>query len=132
MLAIRRICSQRGTSTLELIIALPILLFILFGIAEVSRLWHTLNIVTTAAREGARAGSVSGAAPGVAGARANEILAAANLTPAGAPTVNCDPCVPDSPVTVSVTVSYTTIFPLLLPMLAGPFPITQTASMRRE
>ena len=120
---------------MEMIIALPILLFILFGIAEVSRLWHTLNIVTTAAREGARAGSVSGAALSVGVDRANAILAAANLAPAVAPTVNCinpTPCAPDSQVNVSVTVDFTTIFPLLLPMPTGPIAINQTASMRRE
>src|SRR5512132_1640174 len=51
--------NQRGTSTLEFAVVLPTLLFVFFSIMELSRAWLTVNIVTTASREGARLGSVS-------------------------------------------------------------------------
>ena len=66
-------------------VILPLLLFVWFGILELSRAWHTLNIVTTAAREGARVGSTTPTLPNdvfdpsTAEARIDGILAAANL-----------------------------------------------------
>lgn len=131
-------------------VILPLLLFVWFGILELSRAWHTLNIVTTAAREGARVGSTTPTLandvfdPSTAEARIDGILAAANLgvtdngdgtyTLTGATrTVTCIPaaCVPDSEVRAEVTVLFETAVPLLLPILESLF-IEQTASMRYE
>ena len=144
----RRQRDQRGTSTLEFIVVLPLLLFVWFGIVELSRAWHTLNIVTTAAREGARVGTVTPLDgdglfdPSAAEARIDGILAAANLVRSSAwstesvPTdnaVTCIPaaCVPDSEVRVVVRVTFDTAVPLLLPILQG-LTIEQVASMRYE
>ncbi len=150
----RRQRDQRGTSTLEFILLLPLLLFVWFGILEFSRAWHTLNIVTTAAREGARVGTVTpldtlgSFDPQAAQDRIDGILAAANLgvtdngdgtyTLTGATrTVTCFPppsetdCVPDSEVRVEVSVPFETAVPLVLPILQE-LTIQQTASMRYE
>ncbi len=151
----RRQRDQRGTSTLEFVLVLPLLLFVWFGIVELSRAWHTLNIVTTAAREGARVGTVTPLDgdglfdPSAAQDRIDGILAAANLVRSSAwstesvATVNavtCVPpdvtppggdCVPDSEVRVDVTVTFDTAVPLLLPILQE-LTIQQTASMRYE
>ncbi len=123
-------------------LVLPLLLFVWFGIVEFSRAWHTVNIVTTAAREGARVGSVTpldasdvfNATPAIA--RINQILAAANLT-ASDLSVTCPTppeidCVPDSEVRVVVTVTFDTAVPLLRPILQSLTTIQQTASMRYE
>ena len=119
-------------------LVLPLLLFVWFGIVELSRAWHTLNIVTTAAREGARAGTVTPTAPddvfdpSVAVARIDDILTAANLLTGATRTVTCaTPCVTDSEVRVDVTVLFETAVPLLLPILQSLF-IEQSASMRYE
>ncbi len=151
----RRQRDQRGTSTLEFIVVLPLLLIVWFGIVELSRAWHTLNIVTTAAREGARVGTVTPLDgnglfdPSAAQDRIDGILAAANLVRSSAwstATVNtanavtCVPpvvtppetdCVPDSRVRVDVTVTFETAVPLVLPILQE-LTIQQTASMRYE
>ena len=131
----RRQRDQRGTATLEFIVLLPLLLFVWFGILELSRAWHTRNIVTTTAE-----------------ARIDGILAAANLgvtdngdgtyTLTGATrTVTCIPpetdppetdCVPDSEVRADVTVTFDTAVPLLLPILQSLTTIHQSASMRYE
>jgi Flp pilus assembly protein TadG len=130
---------SRGTSTLEFLVVLPSLLLLFLGAVELSRAWLTLNLVTQAAREGARVGSVS--CPGTpctfsstaALTRISTVLAGANLASVAPTSVTCSaPCGPDAQVTATVTVNFQTIVPLLLPMLSGPFPIGNTAVMRVE
>jgi len=123
----------RGITTLEFIVVLPTLLFILLAGVEASRMLATFNVVVSAAREGARVGAVTNpfsAAPSLA--RMNTVLAAANLTSASASATCASPCAPDSPVTATVTVNFQTLFPLFLPVLSGPIPLTETAVMRLE
>ena len=123
---------QKGTSTLEFVIVLPILLFVLFAVAELSRAWLTLNLATTAAREGARAASVSLAAESIGrgNARIDDFLDKDADTDWS---VGCEPasCDADSIVIADVKVTFKTVVPLLLPMLAS-LPIEQTATMRHE
>lgn len=132
MAQLRRQRDQRGTSTLEFILVLPSLLLILLGIVEFSRAWMTMNIVTTAVREGARLGVVTDPFdPNPAIARINNILSAANLT-ASSVTVTCAaPCQPGSEVRADVAVTFQTLFPIILPMLQT-LPVQQRASMRYE
>ncbi len=135
----RRQRDQRGTAPLEFVLVLPLLLFVWFGIVELSRAWHSLNIATTAAREGARVGSTTptGAGdvfdPSPAEARIDGILAAANLLTGATRTVTCIPaeCVPDSVVRADVSVTFGTAVPLVLPILQSLI-IQQSASMRYE
>jgi len=146
--------NQRGTSTLEFVVVLPTLLIIFLAGLELSRAWFTANIATNAVREGARVGVVTpplGTNPSApvfdnsaAVARINDILTAANLTPASV-SVTCTPpaspppglsgCIPDSTVTASVTINFVTVTPLFLPVLgtpSSPLVITETTVMRRE
>ena len=118
MTGVRKVLhAERGTSTVEFLVVLPVLLFIMLGTVELSRAFMTMNLVTTAAREGARWGAVS--APdqvvSAATARISEVLLAGGIS-FGA----CD-----------VTVTFQTIVPLFLPMLTS-INLNQTASMRYE
>jgi len=129
--------NQRGTSTLEFIVVLPTLLFVFFAIMELSRAWLTVNIVTTASREGARMGSVTPPLPGDvfdptdAEVRIDEILAAANLSADPATGVTCEtPCVTGSEVQADVQVTFNTVLPFL-PMLLD-IGINRTTTMRYE
>lgn len=121
----------RGISSLEFVMVLPMLFLILLTGVEFSRAWMVMNVVTQAAREGARVGTVTN--PTEALNRINAVLAAANLVSAFA-SVTClpDPCAPDSQVTAIVTVNFQTLFPAMLPMLSGPMPLTTTTIMRFE
>jgi Flp pilus assembly protein TadG len=134
MFSLRSLSEQRGTSTIEMILVLPVFLFLLFGIAEIARLWHTVNIVTTAARDGARVGAATSPAAGEA--RIDAILTAANLAGGASRSVTClPPCVPDAQVQATVTVTFQTQIPLLgdvVPALGGPIPVVSTTIMRRE
>jgi len=128
---------QRGTSTLEFVVVLPTLLFVFFAIMELSRAWLTVNIVTTATREGARTGVVTPTSagdvfdPALAEARIDEILAAANLSTGATKDVACPtPCVTGSQVQANVQVTFNTVLPFL-PMLLD-IDINRTTSMRYE
>ena len=128
---------QRGTSTLEFVVVLPTLLFLFFAIMEFSRAWFTVNIVTTATREGARTGSVTPTSPGgvfdpaPAEARIDEILATANLSTGATKDVACPtPCVNGSQVQANVQVTFNTVLPFL-PMLLD-IDINRTTTMRYE
>jgi Flp pilus assembly protein TadG len=125
--------NQRGVASLEFVLILPILLFVLFASVELSRAWFTMNLLTTAAREAARAGVVAtpAAVQSAATARLDSLLGAGNWS--GTVTCNPAPCATgtDSRVQVNVSMQFTTVLPNLLPML-GSITLQQTASMRYE
>lgn len=127
----KRLGDQRGVASLEFVLILPILLFVLFASVELSRAWFTMNLLTTAAREAARAGVVSApdAVQAAGTAKLNQLLGSGNWT--GTVTCNPAPCAPDSQVQVNVSMPFTTVLPNLLPMLSS-ITLQQTASMRYE
>jgi Flp pilus assembly protein TadG len=55
-----RMAKERGAVAVEFALLLPVLLTILFGIIEFGMLMYGREVVTNAAREGARAGIVQG------------------------------------------------------------------------
>jgi Flp pilus assembly protein TadG len=137
---IRRLGNQRGTSTLEFVVVLPTLLLVFLASLELSRAWLTVNIMTNAAREGARWGAVASpnydSAVGVpsltAVGRMTEILTAANLITVSK-SVTCPAACPrDSQVTASVTVNFEPVAGGILWMLDNPLPLTEVVIMRRE
>jgi Flp pilus assembly protein TadG len=143
---LRRILGQEGTSTLEFVVVLPILLFIFLAAVELSRAGLTAHVATSAVREGARTAvtTPAGSAVSAAKTQVNIVLSSANLSALSPPdvTVECtdypsprkDPgawCEPDARVNVAVTVRFQTLFPVFLPMLQT-LDITEKASMRYE
>jgi Flp pilus assembly protein TadG len=129
---------QRGTSTLEFVVVLPTLLLVFFAIMELSRAWLTVNIVTTASREGVRTGVVTPTSgggvfnPAPAEARIDQILTSANLTTGVVRSVSCaTPCATGSQVQADVQVTFNTVMPVFLPMLVG-VNINRTSTMRFE
>jgi len=65
-----KLANQKGLAMVELAILLPLLLLILFGVAEFGRAWYLTNTLTNAAREGARRASISPTDPTTEPARA--------------------------------------------------------------
>lgn len=49
---------ERGVSSVEFALVLPLLLILMFGIIEFGLAWYSKQVVTNASREGARAGIV--------------------------------------------------------------------------
>lgn len=132
MRTMRKLRDSRGTSTLEFVVVLPVLLFVLFAIVEVSRAWLTLNMATAAAREGVRAGVVAppDSVSSAGDAKINAMLGASTWT--GGVTCATTPCAPDQVVTATVTLQFQTVVPLIMPAMFGAMNITQTATMRYE
>jgi len=132
---------EAGQALVEVAIALPILLALLVGIFEFARAYNVQQVITNAAREGARLGVLPSTTEAEAKQRATDRLAEANI--AGAVTSvtwTCSsPCETGSAVSVTVVVDHTFLF--IGPVLAlisgsgtGTFTIAlqSTSTMRKE
>ena len=123
----RVINCQKGQSLIEFALVIPIFLFLLFGIMEFGRGWETVNVVTSAAREGARVAAVTGPNISSATNAAQRILSAGNISDASISVSGPDA---NREVSVTVTVNYTPMTNFI-PGL-GPFAITRSTSMHWE
>src|SRR5512132_138208 len=90
---------QRGTALIEMAFTLPLLLLISMGIIEFGRAFQTWQILTNAAREGARVAVLPGYSDSMVAARVQEYVQAGVLDAGVTPTVS---------IQRSVSVSYGT------------------------
>ena len=130
---------EAGQALVEIAIALPILLALLVGIFEFARAYNVQQVITNAAREGAREGVLPNSGEAVALVRTNARLADANITSATV-TFSCSGgCTTGDAVTVQVSVPYTFVF--IGPVLSlfasgnndpGTINLTSRATMRKE
>jgi Flp pilus assembly protein TadG len=124
---------RKGQNIVEFALVVPMLLLLVFGIAEFGRAWMTQNILTGAAREAVRLLAVPAPAggPTAANARAVAVLASAGITADNLVVADA----PAAYLPVSVTISYN--FPVVvvgfIPGLdCTTIPLTSTTTMRRE
>ena len=75
----RRVGSQRGAQLIEFALVLPILLFVLAGILDMGFLFKDYQVVTNAAREGARLAALPGFSASQVTTRVNNYLAAGGV-----------------------------------------------------
>jgi Flp pilus assembly protein TadG len=81
------VCSERGAELIEFALTLPLLLLLVLGIIEFGFMFQEYEVVTNAAREGARLGALipsAGYKTAEAEARANQYLIAGGLKSAQA------------------------------------------------
>jgi Flp pilus assembly protein TadG len=123
---------NRGQSVIEFALVLPILLLVVFGITEFSRAWMTVNILTQAAREGARLAVVTAPDTDLVTARVNEVCNAAGVTPTGITVVPPSPADPERRVTVTVQADFQVIPGTILGTFSGTIPLSATSVMRHE
>lgn len=128
---------NRGQSVIEFALVLPLLLVVLFGITEFGRAWMTVNILTSAAREGCRLAVVT--APDVPGvtARVTTVCNSAGVTPTSVTCVGPLSNDPDRKVTVTVRADFQIIPGTILGYfggggLSGTIPLRATSVMRHE
>ena len=128
---------RAGSALVEMALLIPLLALMLFAIVEFGIAFQRWQVVSNAAREGARTAAVRGcaAAPvtsvvqnyvGVAG------LGAGDVTIGVQPSSYCN-SPPGTPVTVTVTHNF--VFPVLsgfVPGLGGGIPLTGSSVMRKE
>jgi Flp pilus assembly protein TadG len=123
----------------EVAIALPILLALLVGIFEFARAYNIQQVITNAAREGAREGVVDDTNPTtIARNRAIARLSDANISGAIVNATCAAPCDTGTEFTVSISVDYTFVFigPVLSLFSSGVDPgtitLTTSSTMRKE
>jgi Flp pilus assembly protein TadG len=83
----KRFRSQNGAAMLEAAITLPVILLICVGIFEFGRAYQTQQVLTNAAREGARAAVISGTTDTDVTTRVRNYMQAGSLTNYGTATV---------------------------------------------
>jgi Flp pilus assembly protein TadG len=120
--------SRQGQAAVEFALVLPIFIILVFGIMEFSRLWETVSVLTSAAREGARVAAVT--APDVTAATnaAQNILTAGNIT--GATITVAGPNASDE-VIVTVSMTYTPLTGNIVPGV-GSMTLTRSTTMHWE
>jgi Flp pilus assembly protein TadG len=127
--------NRKGQNLVEFALVVPMLVILMFGIAEFGRAWMTKNLLTGAAREAVRAVVVFPGNEAAATARGQALLAPAGITTATFTTPYPTTTEADGTVTRSATVNYTFTFLVwkIFPGLgSGSFPLSSTAKMRRE
>jgi len=145
----RLLACERGTALLETAMTLPLLLIVSVGIFEFGRAFQTWQVLTNAAREGARVAVLPNPAAGAAEARVRAYLTSGALAPA-AITATRIVVNPASTVDIGgghtasssvVTVNYPFDFMVLQPVarllvskstLGSSFTLTASAEMRNE
>jgi Flp pilus assembly protein TadG len=81
--AIRRRCSEKGAELIEFALVFPLLLLVVLGIIDFGFLFQKYEVVTNAAREGARIATLPTYGPSYAQNRVFEYLDAASMTDPG-------------------------------------------------
>ena len=140
------VACEQGTAILETAFTLPLLLLVTVGIFEFGRAFQTWQVLTNAAREGARLAVLPNYVAGTAETRAKEYLASGQLPYANSATVTVNPTVAvnigtGTASTSVVTVNYPFQFMVLQPVarlvvkgstLGGPITLSASAQMRNE
>lgn len=139
---------ERGAELVEFAFVFPTLLLVMLGIIDFGFLFQRYEVVTNAAREGARVAILPGYADADVTARVNQYLAASGMTApttvtVGAPTPVTvgSQCITVRPVTVGYQSDFMFIGPIVALMnmlnsgatpIANPKILTATSSMRTE
>ena len=137
----RLIKDERGAELVEFALVLPLLLLVMLGIMDFGFLFQRYEVVTAAAREGARVAILPGYATADVTARVNAYLTAGGLTDPATVTVAAPQtlnvggqCITVRPVTV--TYNYRFMFGSILTFFGEPAlgtrPLSSTAAMRSE
>lgn len=125
---------RRGASAVEFAIVAPIFFMVVLGIIEFGRMSMVQQIITNAAREGARVGVLDGSTFASVDAKVQQYLSAAAIKGAK---VSVTPNPPssagfDQPVTVSVAIPFDDVSWLPAPFFVKKTTLTANAVMRRE
>ena len=141
-----RLRGERGTAILEAALTLPLLLFIAAGIFEFGRAYQTSQVLTNAAREGARVAVLPNQAADAVEARVRQYLDVGGLVSDASVRVTVTPVTvavgavstaPASQVTVNYPFTFIVMQPIAQLLVSGsmvgdPITVSKTAVMRNE
>jgi Flp pilus assembly protein TadG len=121
--------SARGAALLETAVTVPIILMICVGVFEFGRAYSTWQVLTNAAREGARVGTVRGTSDHDVETAVRSYMAAERLGNAGTAPVAIKRQVADgSKSATEVTIQYPFSFILLDPAVRFVRPVSTTGA----
>ena len=83
----QRVRSQRGAALLEMALTLPLLLLVCVGILEFGRAYQTWQVITNAAREGARIAVLPGMDDTAVRSRVQQYMTIGQLPQAASATI---------------------------------------------
>jgi Flp pilus assembly protein TadG len=119
---------QNGQSAVEFALVLPLLVLIMLLIVEFGRVWMTVNVMTSAAREGARVASITAPDYARVNSAAQSVFTASQITGASVavsgPNSNGD-------VQVTINLTYVPISGTFIPQLQG-LQLSRSATMHWE
>ncbi|MFQ5895076.1 MAG: TadE/TadG family type IV pilus assembly protein [Nitrospinota bacterium] len=127
-----------GQGLVEFALILPVFLLIALGIMEFARAYWNMQVITNAAREGARVGILTTTTEADVTQKVNDYLASANMTATATVTVaNVGAAAATgAPTTVTVTYPFAVLTgPFLstfVPGWGGTINLSQTVTMRHE
>jgi Flp pilus assembly protein TadG len=130
----RRSDVRRGAAVVELAFTAPLLFMITFGMIDVGRAVMVQNLITNAARDGARAAALDGATAGAIEASVVQYLAA-SAVPGATATVTPNPLTNadwGDPVTCTVEVPFDSVSWLPASRYFAGATFEATVVMRRE
>jgi Flp pilus assembly protein TadG len=143
MAMVKRLRNERGAALLETAITLPLVLLVTVSIFEFGRAYQTWQVLTNAAREGARIAVIAGTTDIQVTDAVRTYMKNGQLPSHGAATVSVSRTVPFGATTAStITVSYPFQFTVLNPVIRlvqsgsatgqGTTNMIASASMRNE
>ncbi|TWT43375.1 TadE/TadG family type IV pilus assembly protein [Botrimarina hoheduenensis] len=124
----------RGVAAVEFAVVAPVFFLVVLGIIEFGRMVMVQQVITNAAREGARIAVLDSATTARVETRVTDYLNSANLRGSSVTITPNPPTLAgfDQPVSVQVDVPFAAVSALSRPFLAGSRTLTATAVMRRE
>jgi Flp pilus assembly protein TadG len=125
---------RRGSAVVEFAVIAPFLILLLFGMIDVGRAIMVQNLLTNAARDGARAAILDGTTVADVQSLVQSYLAGSSV-PGATVNVTPDPLTSaeiGDPVTVSVQIPFDTVSWLPSSWYFGGIDLSSTVVMRRE
>ncbi|MEE9275800.1 MAG: TadE family protein [bacterium] len=133
MRGIRRAVRDRGQAVVEFALLLPVLIVLIMGVIDIARAYNVLQVVTNAAREGARVAILPSSTSTTVTTTVDTYLTAAGQTGCNSSGSNWGTAgAAGDSTTVTVSCTFDTLTGTLIPGWTGSFALAQTATMRHE
>lgn len=133
----RKTTARRGASAVEMAIVAPVFVALILGQIETSRLGMVSQLLTTAAREGCRVAVVAGNTQTDVQTRVTAVLSGSGI-PVGTVTPTCpspyswDTAPQGTPITVSLSVPYSSVSWLGTPFFLQNATVSASATLSSE
>ena len=130
----KRATRRRGTSAVEFAVIAPLFFLLILGMIEFGRMIMVQQVITNAAREGARVAVLDSATTASVRDKVETYLEGGSVS-GGTVTITPNPPTDagfDEPVTVSVSVPYDSVSWLPAPFFLGGETLNAEVTMRRE